>query len=115
MRRWSEETAHKINLRRPGQAKREPGPIRRALSWRQRGGRLAQQSTLVAMGPGVRRDEPQLFVSANRRAAVDHHGLAGHEIPGLRAEEYRGARDLVGNADTEQRRPRRRCFQILRI
>src|SRR3954454_3806750 len=37
--------------------------------------------------------------SADRRAAVDHHGLAGHEVAGLRAQEHRRAGDFVGDAD----------------
>jgi hypothetical protein len=37
----------------------------------------------------------------DRRAAVDHHGLAGHEVAGRRAQKHRSTRDLVGDADAQ--------------
>jgi phosphomannomutase len=33
--------------------------------------------------------------SANRRTAVDHHRLPGHEVAGCRSHEHRGTGDLV--------------------
>ncbi len=78
-------------------------------------------TVLMMQGPGQREYIRSLFrglvyaaiecrsrravpASADRGAAVDHHGLAGHEVAGRRAQEHRGAGDLVGNADSEQRR-----------
>src|SRR5207237_6457958 len=53
--------------------------------------------------------------STNRRAAIDHHGLAGHEVAGLRTQEHGRARDLVGDADAQERRARGRGLEILRV
>ena len=54
-------------------------------------------------------------ITGNGLATINNHLLAGHEIAGRRAEEYRGAGDLVGDADAQERRPGGRGLQGLRI
>jgi hypothetical protein len=60
----------------------------------------------------VRRNDER---STNRRAAVDHDGLPGHEGARACGEEHGGAGDFVGFADPQQRRTRGGGFQRFRI
>ncbi len=53
--------------------------------------------------------------STDRRAAVDHDGLPGHEGARACGEEHGGAGDFVGFADPQQRRTRGGGFQRFRI
>src|ERR1700677_3327132 len=54
-------------------------------------------------------------LTGDRRAAIDDDGLPGHERSGLRGEVNSSPGNLIGFADSPERRPRGDRLQRLRI